>query len=85
MRRSNAEWDLMGRTFLVLALANLSLRKPESKLRYLAVIDQIIDDTISVERSLGKYHFLMGYATMGSFVQRPPRSLGQSKHRPFRA
>lgn len=26
MRRSNAEWDFMGRTYVVLALANMALR-----------------------------------------------------------
>src|SRR4051794_11675931 len=28
MRASNAEWDFMGRTFLVLALGNMALRRP---------------------------------------------------------
>src|SRR2546423_1678765 len=37
MRTTNAEWDFMGRTFFVMALADMSLREPEQKARYLAV------------------------------------------------
>src|SRR5262245_54192346 len=35
MRASNAEWDFMGRGFLVWSLANLLLRYPERKAEYL--------------------------------------------------
>ncbi len=35
MRASNAEWDFMGRGFLVWSLANMSLRNPESKVRFI--------------------------------------------------
>ena len=35
MRASNAEWDFMGRTFLVLSLANMAIRHPEDQTRYL--------------------------------------------------
>jgi hypothetical protein len=31
MRISNAEWDFMGRSFLVWSLANMSLREPQLK------------------------------------------------------
>ncbi len=31
MRATNAEWDFMGRSFLVWALANMSLREPATK------------------------------------------------------
>src|SRR5437899_2787403 len=31
MRASNAEWDFMGRSFLVWSLANMGLRDPQSK------------------------------------------------------
>ncbi len=75
MRRSNAEWDFMGRTFLVLALSNLCLRSPEEAPRLLAVIDQILDDTLDVERTHGMYHFLMPYARTGKFRQQPARSI----------
>ena len=43
MRASNAEWDFMGRSFLVWSLANMGLREPASKPLYLETIDQIID------------------------------------------
>ena len=75
MRGSNAEWDLMGRTFLVLALGNMALREPAKAPRYLRVIDQIIEDTLAVERERGMYHFLMDYARGRSFVAQPTRSL----------
>ncbi len=31
MRRSNAEWDFMGRSFLVWSLVNMGLREPQMK------------------------------------------------------
>ena len=43
LRNSNPEWDFMGRTFLVLALANMAERQPGESARYLAVMDQIIE------------------------------------------
>ena len=35
MRASNAEWDFMGRSFLVWSLANMGLREPQLKAQYL--------------------------------------------------
>ncbi len=75
MRRSNAEWDFMGRTFLVLALANLALREPAERPRHLAVIDQIIEETLRLERDEGPLFFLMPYAREGRFRDQPGRSL----------
>lgn len=49
MRASNAEWDFMGRSFLVWSLANMSLRDPASKALYLRTMDQIIDETLRLE------------------------------------
>lgn len=77
MRRSNAEWDFMGRTYLVLALANLGLRDPAGAGRYLAVMDRIIDETLRLEAERGIDYFLMDYARAGQFVADPPRSLFQ--------
>src|SRR5579859_3941848 len=74
MRVSNAEWDFMGRTFLVLALGNLSLSRPEQKGRYTATIDRIIDETLALEKERGMFHFLMPYARDRPFVVSPPRS-----------
>jgi Linalool dehydratase/isomerase len=74
MRGTNAEWDFMGRSFLVWALVNLGLREPEMKPRYLPVIDTIIDETLRVERERTMFHFLMPYARASSFRVEPPRS-----------
>src|SRR3954464_5095074 len=49
MRGSNAEWDFMGRTFLVLALGNMAERRPEDRARYAAIVDRIIDETLALE------------------------------------
>src|SRR5262245_55004854 len=62
MRASNAEWDFMGRTFLVWSLANMGLRDPASKELYLKTIDDIIDETLRLEKQEGMYFFLMPYA-----------------------
>jgi hypothetical protein len=75
MRVSNAEWDFMGRTFLVLALANMSYLEPEERGEYLRVMDRIIEETIRLESERGMLHFLMPYAAYGPFVGKPARSL----------
>ena len=75
MRLVNPEWDFMGRSFVVWALANRSLRHPELKAEYLRVIDRIIDDAIKTEHDQGIYYFLMHYARTKPFVVQPPRSL----------
>lgn len=77
MRTSNAEWDFMGRTFLVLAYANMGLRKPDAQTRYLALMDTLIEETLRLERAHGLFYFLMPYAREGTFVARPARSLFQ--------
>ncbi len=74
MRASNAEWDFMGRTFLVLALANMALREPASQTACLEVADAIIDETLRLERAESFYFFLMPYGRRGKFVVGPPRS-----------
>ena len=75
MRVSNAEWDFMGRTFLVLALANMGLREPARKTEYLAVMDRIIEETLAIEEKEGVYFFLMPYARSGKYATDPPRSM----------
>lgn len=65
MRGTNAEWDFMGRTFLVLALASMAEHEaPGSaeRARALAAIDAIVDETLRLEREQGQAHFLMPYA-----------------------
>ncbi len=75
MRGSNAEWDFMGRTFFVLAMANMALRDPSEAPRYLARMDRIIDQTIRLEAEKGLYYFLMDYARHRAFVDKPARSI----------
>jgi len=75
MRSSNAEWDFMGRTFLVLALANMCLTEPALESEYLPVIDKIINETIRLEKEYGFYHFLMPYGRARPFVVQPARSV----------
>jgi hypothetical protein len=75
MRSSNAEWDFMGRSFLVWSLANMGLREPGMKSQYLDVIDQIIQETVKIEQKDGIYAFLMSYAKDRPYRVKPARSL----------
>lgn len=75
MRSSNAEWDFMGRTFLVLSLANMGLREPAAGTQYLPVIDQIIQETVRIEQQDGFRSFLMPYARSHPYKIQPERSL----------
>jgi len=75
MRASNAEWDFMGRTFLVWSLVNMGLREPGMKEEYLPVIDQIIQETVEIEERDGIYAFLMPYAKARPYQVSPARSL----------
>ncbi|HTV43506.1 MAG TPA: hypothetical protein VMF08_23285 [Candidatus Sulfotelmatobacter sp.] len=75
MRVSNAEWDFMGRSYLVWSLANMALRDPVSRPLYLRTMDQIIDETLRLEKQEGMYFFLMPYAKAEPYVMQPPHSL----------
>lgn len=75
MRVSNAEWDFMGRSYLVWALANMGLRDPSAKTACLQTMDRIIDETMRLEQQKGIYFFLMPYAKSQRFVVQPARSL----------
>jgi len=75
MRASNPEWDFMGRTFLVLALANAALRDPSLEARALDAIDRVIDDTLAAERAHGAYWFLLPYARARPWVYREGQSV----------
>lgn len=75
MRSSNPEWDFMGRTFLVLALVNLALRRPDDAQRYTAVIERAIDDTLEAEAWEGMHFFLLSYSRVGRWHTEPDRSL----------
>ncbi|MSU57553.1 MAG: hypothetical protein EXS35_05140 [Pedosphaera sp.] len=75
MRASNAEWDFMGRSFLVWSLANIGLRDPAEKTVCLETMDRIIDETLRLEKQEGMCFFLMSYAKPSSYVVQPARSL----------
>jgi hypothetical protein len=75
MRLSNAEWDFMGRSFLVWALANVGLRDPSSKPACLQTMDRIIDETLQLEQQKGLCFFLMPYAKDRPYLVQPARSL----------
>jgi hypothetical protein len=75
MRGSNAEWDFMGRSFLVWSLANMGLRNPASKQVYLETMDQIVDETLRLEKQEGIYFFLMPYAKDRPYAMQPAHSL----------
>src|SRR5205085_8613497 len=67
--------DFMGRSFLVWSLANMGLRDPPSKQLYLQTIDQIIDETLRLEKKEGMCFFLMPYAKAPLYVVHPAHSL----------
>jgi hypothetical protein len=75
MRRTNSEWDFMGRCFLVWSLADMSLRDPGTRAENLAVMDTIISETLKLEREEGITVFLMPYALLPSYEIQPARSL----------
>lgn len=75
MRASNAEWDFMGRSFLVWSLANLALRESSEKAICLETMDRIIDETLRLEKQEGMCFFLMAYAKQSSYIVQPARSL----------
>lgn len=75
MRGANAEWDFMGRTFLVLALADRAIAEPHHRARYLAIVDRILEETLRLEARNGQAHFLMGYVHDGPFVDPSARSV----------
>lgn len=52
----------MGRTFLVLSLANAALIDERYKSTALETIDTILDETFRLEEEKGHLHFLMDYA-----------------------
>jgi hypothetical protein len=74
MRRTNPEWDFMGRTYLAWSLAELALADPARRDERLAELDAIIDDTLRLEAENGLYGFLMPYARSGRWKLEPPRS-----------
>ena len=68
MRGINAEWDFMGRTFLVLSLCNLALEHPEDRDELLGMVDALIEDTVEAEALHGQEHFLLPYGRHGGWL-----------------
>ena len=75
MRSSNAEWDFMGRSFLVWSLGEMAFRDPAQRNQYVRVMDEIILETLRLENEQGPYFFLMRYARARPYVAQPMRSL----------
>ncbi|MDC3379348.1 hypothetical protein OAX78_03605 [Planctomycetota bacterium] len=75
MRGTNAEWDFMGRTFLVLALADMSMRDPSYQPDALVAIDAIIDETVRLEEERGHVYYLLPYAQASPWLDPSKRSL----------
>jgi hypothetical protein len=65
----------MGRSYLVWSLANMALRDPASKPLYLRTMDQVIDETLRLEKQEGMYFFLMPYARDRHYLVQPAHSL----------
>ncbi|MCP3145230.1 hypothetical protein [Pyxidicoccus xibeiensis] len=74
LRQNNPEWDLMVRTFSVLAFANLALEEPDRKAEHLAVIDAVLDRTLRDERGRSDT-FLLPYVHHAPFRDARGRSL----------
>ncbi len=74
LRRMNPEWDLMGRTFGVLAFANLALSQPQRRAEHLEVADALITQTLRDETN-GHLFFLLPYGRRQPFHDARQRSL----------
>ncbi len=77
LRATNPEWDFMGRTYVVLALANhaLTLAPGAERDGLLATIDRVIDSTLAEEAEHGGSYFMLEYAKARPFVDRDARSI----------
>lgn len=74
LRRMNPEWDLMSRTFGVLAFTNLALSEPERRTEHLEVADALISQTLRDEKN-GHLFFLLPYGRREPFHDAQQRSL----------
>jgi len=62
LRQGNPEWDFMWRTFLALSAVDRALAHPDETDRWLALVDDIVDDTVAMEATGGHEHYLLPYA-----------------------
>jgi hypothetical protein len=75
LRAINPEWDFMGRTYLVLSLANMALRDESYRRSACASIDAVLEDTLRHERQQGFRYFLLSYGCHGGWTIKPGRSI----------
>lgn len=74
LHRQNPEWDLMHRTFSVLAFTNLALAEPERRAFHLEAADALISDTLA-DAQRGTHFFLLPYSRGAPFHDEAQRSL----------
>lgn len=74
LRRMNPEWDLMSRTFGVLAFTNLALSQPARRAEHLEAADALISQTLRDETN-GHLFFLLPYGRREPFHDEAQRSL----------
>lgn len=74
LRRMNPEWDLMSRTFGVLAFTNLALSQPARRAAHLEAADALITQTLRDEQH-GHLWFLLPYGRREPFGDPAQRSL----------
>lgn len=74
LRRMNPEWDLMSRTFGVLAFTNLALAQPDRRAAHLEAADALIMQTLRDEQR-GPLYFLLPYGRREPFRDVAQRSL----------
>lgn len=75
LHAANPEFDLMWRTFTVLAACDRAIAYPEEADRWLALADAMIRDTHAVATTRGQRHFLLGYADRQDWRQPDAGSL----------
>jgi hypothetical protein len=75
IRRASDFRPAQGLSTTARQLAARHLRSWADKAVYLRTMDQIIDETLRLEKEKGMYFFLMPYARYGQFVAKPARSL----------
>jgi hypothetical protein len=69
--QTNPEWELLGRGFLALGLADQALASPERAARHVVALERLVDEALEEERTGGHFRFLLPYARRGPL----PRSL----------
>lgn len=70
LRASNPEWDLMARTFTVLAFVNQARARPE----LLETVDEVLAETLAMDEAAGDA-FVLPYFHAGAFADPKTRSV----------